>query len=127
MASVGAWLSRSVPLQEGERVRKAETASLSHRAFAPGRLFLTDRRLIWSPWLPASILALPWKPITLPLESVTGCEVVYRWLIVYHPVRVTTAEAAYWFVVGTIASRRRAVEWAEAIASQVEQAKGRAA
>lgn len=121
-AYAGHWLTRRVPLAEGEMVLRTDMAfRFRIIAWVMGILTLTSERLIWTPF------PMPWgySRWTATKSDVTDVSVHrYVWWAMFSPwarwaAEVKTARKSRRFVFGGIlpeGSKSRAESWVKAIA-----------
>src|SRR5437870_5546055 len=126
----GRWVLR-IPLMSGETVLKEAGLALDRQpgriSGAFGRLFLTNRRIIWCPFLPYAWLFRIKRPFELDLSGLTGCEIGTPDMWYGYPVVLETREGSFRvfvhtrYVLWSRATRATAAEWSRAIEAARQQ------
>lgn len=113
-AKVGSFWNFPVVLGEGERVLRSESAQVSPW-YLIGRLYLTDRRLIWSPFV--VYRPFPVRPVLISLKELAQVSYGKRVLtsIVSQPVQVKAGDEVYKFCIGARYTKAAAAVWLQAI------------
>ena len=120
----GRWVLR-IPLMSGETVLKEAGLALDRQpgriSGALGRLFLTNRRIIWCPFLPYAWLFRIKRPFELDLSALTGWETGTPDIWYGYPLVLETSEGSFRVfihsreVLWMRAMRDTAKEWSRAI------------
>ena len=126
----GRWALR-IPLMSGETTLKEAGLALDRQpgriSGAFGRLFLTNRRIIWCPFLPYASLFRIKRPFELDLSELKGCEVGTPDVWYGYPVVLETREGSFRVfihsreVLWMKATRDTAKEWSRAIEGARQQ------
>jgi hypothetical protein len=124
---LGGFLFSSVQMLEGERLLQAEVAaqrySPSPMRGATGRLYLTNMRLIWSPYCPVSWI-LRKKPQIIPLTEIEGCTLAKEDFFLGYAADVHMGKATYRFRIGGILTTRdETAKWVAAVEGAARAAK----
>ena len=120
-ARLGGIVTPSIPAWEGERTLKAELASYHAVPLTPvGRLYLTDRRIAWSP-----LFFFAWplfrKPVVIVLSNVTKCLIV-RFMLSY-TLTVHANNERYQFFIGWSFMKGPAESWLNRVERAVRAVK----
>src|SRR5688572_20666589 len=98
MERLGGFWHSPVELTEGEQVLRSESAQVSP-SYVLGRLYLTNQRLVWSPFV--VYRPLPIEPVIIALGKIVECSYGDRvWSILSQPVDVRTNVMSYKFCIG---------------------------
>lgn len=114
-----------VPLMDGERLLRAELASLRRLAYVGlpvGRIYLTTSRIIWSPSFIFSWLRLVRETVAIPLSSIQECSLERDDYFLYTLV-VRAQGEVHQFYLGWSLWKRAALEWRNEIERALRAAK----